>query len=93
MSVTRKHYLLIWLALAVLTGVEIGVATAGLSKLVVVISLLSLSLWKALLVAGWFMHLRFENRWLVGAAAAPALLTAVAIALILTDTPLLSGHS
>ena len=62
---THKHpnYILIWVYLAVLTAVEVGVAfISHFSKTTLLIILLALAIWKALLVALYFMHLKFE-RW------------------------------
>jgi cytochrome c oxidase subunit IV len=64
-TATHKHpnYVLIWVYLAVLTAVEVGVAfVSHFSKTTLLILLLALAIWKALLVALYFMHLKFE-RW------------------------------
>ena len=61
----RKHppYLLIWLYLALLTAAELGLAfQLPVSRNLKLILLLFLAVWKALLVAMFFMHLKFE-RW------------------------------
>jgi cytochrome c oxidase subunit 4 len=60
----RKHppYLMIWLYLAVLTAAEVGLAfELPLSQNMKLIGLLVLAVWKALLVALYFMHLKFEK--------------------------------
>ena len=65
MDTGHKHpnYILIWVYLAVLTAVEVGVAfVSDFSKATLLIILLFLAIWKALLVALYFMHLKFE-RW------------------------------
>ena len=65
METGHKHpnYILIWVYLAVLTAVEVGVAfVSHFSKATLLIILLFLAIWKALLVALYFMHLKFE-RW------------------------------
>ena len=61
--VKHRHppYLLVFLALAVLTAVEVGVTYFPAIPQVPV--LLGLSLVKALLVILYFMHLKFESRW------------------------------
>ena len=64
-TTAHKHpnYILIWVYLAVLTAVEVGVAfISHFSKTTLLIILLVLAVWKALLVALYFMHLKFE-RW------------------------------
>ena len=61
----RKHppYLLIWLYLALLTVAEVVLAfELPLSQNMKLILLLVLAVWKAALVAMFFMHLKFE-RW------------------------------
>jgi cytochrome c oxidase subunit 4 len=63
-TVAHKHpnYVLIWVYLAVLTAVEVGVAfVSHLPKLWLMLALVFLAVWKAVLVALFFMHLRFEN--------------------------------
>ena len=58
----RPNYIAIWVWLAVLTVVEVGVALASLlPKLTLVLLLVALAIWKALLVALYFMHLKFEG--------------------------------
>jgi len=62
---THKHppYLLIWVYLAVLTAAELGLAfQLPISRNIKLILLMVLAVWKALLVALYFMHLKFE-RW------------------------------
>jgi len=62
---THKHppYLLIWLYLAVLTAAELGLAfQLPIARNIKLLLLLVLAVWKALLVALFFMHLKFE-RW------------------------------
>ena len=92
----KARYIRIWIWLAVITAIEVRVATAPLSKGTIISALAAMSLWKALLVALYFMHLKYESRWLLWAAVFPAILSAVTIALILSDTPLfawlMGGH-
>ena len=57
----RPNYVLIFLALAVITMLEVAVTyVPQIPKAPV---LLSMSLVKALLVILYFMHLRSDNRW------------------------------
>lgn len=84
----RRTYLKVWAGLAVLTVVEIAWASAPVGRAAVAAGLLALGLWKALLVALHFMHLKSESPWLKAAAAVPALVTAITVLLILTDTPM-----
>src|SRR5687768_1045055 len=50
-------YVGIFLVLALLTGLELGVAFLSWSKTVLIIILLVLAVWKAVLVALYYMHL------------------------------------
>ena len=64
-TVQHKHppYLLIWLYLAVLTAAELALAfELPISRNIKLVLLMGLAIWKALLVAMFFMHLKFE-RW------------------------------
>ncbi|HYK83006.1 MAG TPA: cytochrome C oxidase subunit IV family protein [Gemmatimonadales bacterium] len=59
----RPNYLLIWAYLAVLTAAELGLAfQLPIPRNWKLVLLLLLAVWKALLVALFFMHLKFE-RW------------------------------
>ena len=59
----RPNYILIWVYLAVLTAAELALAfELPISRNLKLILLLFLAVWKALLVALFFMHLKFE-RW------------------------------
>jgi cytochrome c oxidase subunit IV len=77
------NYYLIWVILLVLTIAEVGVAFGlPVSKNFLIVALLILAIWKALLVAMYYMHLKWEPKklWLIVAAPIPLiiiLLTAV----------------
>jgi len=59
----RPNYILIWLYLFVLTVVEVSAAfLSHIPKHWLILILLFFAVWKALLVALFFMHLKFE-RW------------------------------
>ncbi len=63
-SVQHKHppYLLIWLYLFLLTAAELGLAfQLPIARNIKLLLLLGLAVWKALLVAMFFMHLKFEK--------------------------------
>lgn len=78
-------YMMIFLALGLLTAVEIGIAFVGLPRLATIIVLIVLALWKALLVALYYMHLLFEPRrlWLV--VSAPLPLAVILVLAVLTE--------
>ena len=59
----RPNYIMIWLYLFVMTVAEVALAfELPVSRNVKLLLLLFLAVWKALLVALFFMHLKFE-RW------------------------------
>ena len=59
----RPNYMLIWLYLFIMTVAEVTLAfELPVSRNLKLILLLILAIWKALLVAMFFMHLKFE-RW------------------------------
>jgi len=59
---THPHYFVIFAVLAGLTLCEVAVAfISHLPRTTLVVLLLGLSVWKALLVALYFMHLKYEG--------------------------------
>lgn len=76
-------YLMVWLWLAGLTGIEY-VYAAGLKDFFLILlgGLLALAAIKAALVAWYFMHLKFEGKW-VYLLILPALFLAVVLVLAL----------
>ena len=88
---TTKHkhppYIAIWLALAALTGLELGVAFvfASWGKLAIILILTVMAIWKAVLVALYFMHLRFETNKLRILAIAPLPLAVIMILAVITE--------
>lgn len=81
-TVHRKHppYLLIWLYLALLTIAEVVLALElPMSQNMKLLLLLGLAVWKAVLVALFFMHLKFERWHLRVLAIVPLPLAAIFI--------------
>jgi cytochrome c oxidase subunit 4 len=70
----EPNYIAVWIWLGVLTAIEIGVANTGLHKMLILALLVSLAIVKAVMVAVYFMHLKFERRTLALIAVTPALL-------------------
>jgi cytochrome c oxidase subunit 4 len=70
----EPNYIAIWIYLAVLTALELVVAYAPIPKPAMVGGLVGLAWAKAVLVAMYFMHLRFERRTLGVIALIPILL-------------------
>ncbi|HXY69055.1 MAG TPA: cytochrome C oxidase subunit IV family protein [Gemmatimonadales bacterium] len=73
------NYIAVWAALAVLTVVEVAVVYLHLPRRLMVISLVFLALWKAMLVALYFMHLRFEPKRLLYVVLAPLPLAVILV--------------
>ena len=82
-----KHppYIGIWVMLAVLTMVELTVAFLPWPKRTLILLLVGLAVWKALLVALYYMHLRFEPNRLRILAIAPLPLFAVLVCAVITE--------
>ena len=85
--IQQKHpnYVGVWVGLAVLTLLELGVAFLGWSKLVIILLLVGLALWKALLVALYYMHLRYEGNRMRIFAIAPLPLAVIIVIAVLTE--------
>lgn len=81
----HPNYLAVWAGLAVLTLIEVGVAFLSLPREVIVLTLVGLAVWKALLVALYFMHLRFESRRLVLIATAPLALAPILVFAVMAE--------
>ena len=83
----HKHppYMAIFVALAVLTVGELFVAFLPWQKMTLILILIFLAVWKALMVALYFMHLRFEKSPLRILAAAPLPLTVVIVLAVISE--------
>lgn len=80
------NYYLIWLYLFVLTVAEVAVAfVSGLPKTTLILVLLGMAIWKAMLVAMYYMHLKFEPRRLWMIAAAPLPLAVILVVVVLAE--------
>jgi cytochrome c oxidase subunit 4 len=75
----------VFYALSVLTAVEIGVVFLPISKMIIAVMLIALALAKAVLVAMYFMHLKFEKRTLGIIALTPLILCTLLIIALLPD--------
>lgn len=82
----EPNYLGIIIVLAVLTATEIGVIFLPIAKLMIGILLVGLALSKAMMVAMYFMHLKFEKTTLALIAATPLLLCALLMFALLPDS-------
>ncbi|MGQ0563404.1 MAG: cytochrome C oxidase subunit IV family protein [Gemmatimonadota bacterium] len=80
------NYYLIWVVLFVLTLAEVGVAfVSSIPRQVLILLLLAMAVWKALLVAMYYMHLKFEPRKLWVMAAAPLPLAVILVVIVLAE--------
>ncbi len=73
----EPNYWGVWLALLILTVVELLVIRLHMPKVAIVVSLCALALAKAALVAAYFMHLKFEKYALILVVMSPLLLSAI----------------
>lgn len=84
---TKRPYIKVFVFLAVFTAIEVLVAVNPLSKLTQVVLLLALATGKALLVAFYYMHLRYDDRRIMFIAFSPFIL---ASALMIALQPFIS---
>ena len=77
------NYIAVWAGLAVLTVVEVAIVYLRLPRQLMVVSLVFLALWKAMLVALYFMHLKFEPRRLLTIVLAPLPLAVILVVTIM----------
>jgi cytochrome c oxidase subunit IV len=82
---THPNYMGIFWVLLVLTVVEVALTFLGLPKLLLGSLLVILALWKAALVAMYFMHLKFERKTLAMIAIVPFILCLFFILMLLPD--------
>jgi cytochrome c oxidase subunit IV len=72
--VSTRDYLKIFGILAVVTGIEFGIVYTALPAMLVLVTLFLLSALKFGYVAAFFMHLKFDNRYLTWMFAAGLIL-------------------
>jgi cytochrome c oxidase subunit IV len=70
----EPNYIAVFVWLAVLTAIEVGVTFLPLTKLAQGAILVVLAFTKAALVALYFMHLKFERRTMLLVAVTPVIL-------------------
>jgi cytochrome c oxidase subunit IV len=87
MAAGHKHpnYMAIFWYLAILTVVEIAVVFLPFGKIVNGTLLCGLAVGKAVLVAMYFMHLRFETRTLGMIAVTPLVIATLLVFVLLPD--------
>jgi cytochrome c oxidase subunit 4 len=86
-AVVHKHpnYMGVFWWLLALTLIELGVIYLPVSKLAIAIMLIVLAVTKAVLVALYFMHLKFERVTLGWIALSPFILCVFLILMLLPD--------
>jgi caa(3)-type oxidase subunit IV len=84
----QRPYLQVFVALAVLTAVEVGVSSLGIDHTLKVLLLLGFSAAKAALVALFYMHLRYDHRILALIGGFPLFLVVIMLVIFLADRSL-----
>ena len=85
----QTNYWAVWIWLAVLTVLEVGVTLIPeLATLYKAILLTALAVGKALLVALYFMHLRFETRTLGAIVLTPFVICVFLVFMLMPDVGL-----
>ena len=71
----HPRYYLIWFILAVLTALEVAMSLymTNVSKVMLAVGLILMAVWKAVLVAMYYMHLRYEpaRLWIMAISPLP----------------------
>lgn len=81
----HPNYIGVFIGLAVLTAVELTVAFLPWAKRTIILLLIFLAVWKAVMVALYFMHLRFESNRLRILAIAPLPLAVIMVMAVITE--------
>lgn len=79
---TTKTFIYVWIALLVMTGVEVFLAYEQFPVLIMLTALLGLSMIKAVLIIAYFMHLKFE-RFSLFLSVFPILIMCIILMLVL----------
>jgi cytochrome c oxidase subunit IV len=81
----QPRYLLVWGVLAVLMLFKVALTYMGLPKNLTVGILVVVAIWKATLVAMYYMHLRWEPRRLIIMVLIPIPLALILVLAVLTE--------
>lgn len=84
---TSKQYVLVWVWLAGLMLLGVLLSTLPIAPRMVALGVLGLSTIKALLVAAYYMHLKFDPRFLTLVATSPIPLGIILAVILLLDFP------
>ncbi len=86
----HPRYMFIFLWLAILTAIEVGVAIPEYSIIIKAVLLIGLACGKAFLVAAYFMHLKLEKRTLAIIVITPFLICVFLVIMLMPDLTLKS---
>ncbi|MAW74169.1 MAG: hypothetical protein CME11_07945 [Gemmatimonadetes bacterium] len=81
----QPRYYLIWFILAALTLAEVLYAFLDLPKVVLAVGLVVMAVWKAVMVAMYYMHLRYEPARLWIMAISPLPFAAILVLFVITE--------
>jgi cytochrome c oxidase subunit 4 len=81
----HPNYIAVFVGLAILTALELGIAFLPWPKRTIVVLLIGLAVWKALLVGLYFMHLKFESNRIRILAVAPLPLAVILVVAVITE--------
>ena len=81
----NPRYILIWVILLVLTLAEVGYAFLDLPKVVLAVGLVFMAVWKAVMVAMYYMHLKYEPRRLWILAISPLPFGVILVLAVITE--------
>lgn len=86
-AVSYKQYVAIWVWLAGLMLLGVLLSRLPIAHRTVILAVLGLSTIKAVLVAAYYMHLKFDARFLTFVAAVPIPLGVILALILLLDKP------
>ena len=89
----HPKYMWIFLWLAVLTAIEIAIVIPNFPKVLTIILLIGLACAKAILVAAYFMHLKFEKRTLAVIVIVPFLICVFLVIMLMPDLTSENRHA
>ncbi len=89
----HPRYMFIFLWLAILTAIEVGIAIPEYSIIIKGILLIGLACGKAFLVATYFMHLKFEKGTLAAIVITPFLICVFLVIMLLPDLATDARHN
>ncbi len=86
-AITQRQYVVIWVWLAALMLLGVLLSSLHLPHRTVVLAVLGLSTIKAVMVAAYYMHLKFDAKFLTVVAAIPIPFGVMLAVMILLDKP------